>query len=105
MKKITQILPVAAIALATVSAVPAQAQQVEEFSIPAATQSPIEQSSSGNSITIAQGRERFPETSATEKYSYVGVGANIGLSDKDRSVADGGRAVHRNPGRRGRDRH
>ncbi len=93
MKKITQILPIAAIALGTVSAVPAQAQQVEEFSIPTAPQLQTEPTISGNTITVAQGRERFPETNATEKYSYVGVGANIGLSDEDRSVADGGFAV------------
>ncbi|OKH18175.1 hypothetical protein [[Limnothrix rosea] IAM M-220] len=93
MKNITYLMPVVAIALATVNASPAQAQQVGEFSIPAATHQNQATTISTEPITIAQGRERYPETSASEKYSYVGIGANIGLSDEDKGVADGGFAV------------
>lgn len=93
MKTIMHIMPAAAIALVTVSAMPAQAQQTGDAANSAATQAQAEQLIAGEPITIAQGRERYPEISATAKYSYVGIGANIGLSDDDQSVADGGVAV------------
>lgn len=41
----------------------------------------------------AQGRARYRETSNMDKYSYIGVAGNLGLSDTDRSVADDGIAA------------
>ncbi|AFY38983.1 Nucleoside-specific channel-forming protein, Tsx [[Leptolyngbya] sp. PCC 7376] len=94
MKSITSILPVAVIALATISVMPAQAQQVSEFSVPTDTQTQVTASAlTSEPITIAQGSDRYPEISATGKYSYIGVGANIGLSDEDQGVADTGFTV------------
>lgn len=46
-----------------------------------------------NTLTIAQGMNRYGAIEASEKYSYIGVAGNLGLSDTDRGVADDGVAI------------
>ena len=82
---IFRFLPVAAIALATVGTMSAQAA---ELSSPEANQV---QMGFGESFTIAQGSAS--DINATDKYSYLGIGGNIGLSDADQGTAESGFAV------------
>ena len=85
---IARMMPIAAIALA-ISAVPTQAQQLTEFSIP--VDSPQATTNNSEPITVAQNRSR--SITPTNKYSYIGVGGNVGLSDNDRGVAESGVAI------------
>ena len=89
---ITRLMPIAAIAL-TMGAMPAQAQQQTEFSIPVSNSSSSQATTTNNAepLTIAQGSSR--SITPTNKYSYIGVGGNVGLSDNDRGVAESGVSI------------
>lgn len=90
-------LSLAAIAVASFGTGSIQAQ-VTEFTLPPAAQATVTPQSletaeipaTPNSFTLAQGRERYAAIEPTEKYSYLGVGWNIGLSDANEGVAEDG---------------
>lgn len=86
-----RMLPLAAIAL-SLSSLPAQAQQLTEFSLPVATDTTTQtHEHPDEAVTLAQSSRQSIQP--THKYSYIGVGGNVGLSDADRSVAESGVSI------------
>ncbi len=91
MKRVLALLGWVCVGMLVASKLPAQAQDIQEFSIP------DQNVTTADSLRNSQGemaqRRIFSSVADMGKYSYVGAGWNIGLSDSDTGTADDGVAV------------
>ena len=86
-----RMLPLAVIAFC-LSSLPAQAQQLTEFSIPVAPDTTTHNHAQrGETVTLAQSSRQSIQP--TNNYSYIGVGGNVGLGENDRGVAESGVSI------------